>query len=1533
MSDNVLQAPADDNELYRRMYELSAIGMFRSTPDGRYITANPAGARLHGYDSEAELLRAAPHIADEIYVDAEDRAELRRLLEERGAVVGFECQIYRHKTGERIWVRQNVCRVTDEHGRTAYLEGCVEDISDRKRNEQALAEAQNELERRVEERTAELKDSEGRFRDFVAASVDWLWEADSAHRFTYVSGNFEALTGIPIANILGRMRLETRGGGDEAVWQEHLEKLRRHEPFRDFTFPRATDSGDPTWVTVSGVPRFGDDGAFLGYRGSGRDVTAIVQAEAALHESEERFRVIAEATPTPMVINKISDGEVLYANRAADREAESRYGHPLAGTKVKAYWAEPSEHEAFLRDARKPGGVRNREIRVRHADGSIHWLLASAEEITFDGEPAIFTGFQNITAQKEVEKALAEQEAQMRLVTNNLPALITYIDADERFRFVNRTLTEWYGKNSPEIIGRTVSELHGSQYKRFKPYIERVLAGAEVTFETSVVYGDGKRRDVEVGYLPHRDAAGTVVGFFSLAIDLTGRKRDEAALRESEAKYRALVDGYAQGIFVHQHGRIVYANEKASHIYRYSREEMVDLAIGDLIPEHERERISAFRQRGAEGGLEFQGLRRDGTLVWLEGYAQNITWNGEPARQNAIVDIDDRKSAEQAQREAEEWFRAIFDQAAVGIGLMTPAGRFLAVNQKLCELMWRKEEELLDLRFEDFAHPVDYQECNEQIGRLLIGEISTFTIEIRYGPQPGTVLWGNLTVSLVREGNGDRYALLGIVEDITERKWAERALEESEDRLREATRLARLGYWVWDSIEDKCIYCSEECAQIHGLTPQEYMARASTIDGPFSLTHPDDREAYRERINTLRRGKTVEFESRILMANGEERHVREIAKPILDENGRVIQEYGTIFDITPHKMAEAALIESQERIRDFAGATSDWFWETDAEYRFTYLAGTGQGWSEKQLGQRIGRSRFEHEAFDGEPEKWRRHREDLKARRPFRDFRYKRPTPEGTVQHVRSAGRPFFDIDGHFLGYRGTTTDITVEIEARAQLTDALESMADGVVIFDAEDRLVTCNESYREAYSGIADFLIPGARFEDLIQASAERGILGTAVGREKEWIRERLDLFRRGQGLMEVQLTDGRWLQVADRKTANGYTVGIRTDITESKQRDVQLSQAQKMEALGQLTGGVAHDFNNLLAIIQGNIAFLDRKLPSDDQLKSLTAPALRAVRRGASLTQRLLAFSRQQSLEVQPVHAGELLNDLKELLQRSLGEDIAMAIDVVPDLWRCEVDPGQLEQAIVNLANNARDAMETGGRLDIEVKNQCMPDAAAAERGGMEAGDYVVISVTDDGSGMPAAVKAKVFDPFFTTKDVGKGTGLGLSMVYGFVQQSGGHVTVDSEVGRGTTFRLYLPRLMVGDAAAVAAAAGTEPPAGGELVLVVEDDDDLRAMTSLLLRDLGYRIMEAGNGEDALALLQKTDAVDLLLTDVVLTGGMSGPDIVDAAQQNHPQLKAAYMSGYLGETLNRRSGMGEGAILIRKPFDSDDLARQLREALDGG
>ena len=385
---------------------------------------------------------------------------------------------------------------------------------------------------------------------------------------------------------------------------------------------------------------------------------------------------------------------------------------------------------------------------------------------------------------------------------------------------------------------------------------------------------------------------------------------------------------------------------------------------------------------------------------------------------------------------------------------------------------------------------------------------------------------------------------------------------------------------------------------------------------------------------------------------------------------------------------------------------------------------------------------------------------------------------------------------------------------------------------------------------------------------------------------------------------------------------------DITERIKLESQLRQAQKMEVMGQLTGGIAHDFNNLLAVIMGNTELLQDRLGNDD--KPLSA-IFRAATRGAELTRRLLAFSRLQPLKPQAVDLGTLVGEMGDLLRRTLGETIQVEIASEPGLWHAQADRSQLENALLNLALNARDAMRNGGKLRIESSNAILDEAYAGLHMEVSPGDYVLVSVSDSGAGMSAEVQAHALEPFFTTKDVGEGSGLGLSMVYGFAKQSGGDLVIHSKEGFGSTIKLYIPRAVdSGDRAELS--AKTETPRGqGETVLVVEDESEVRTLVAAVLSSLGYRALTATDGRKGLRILDEEPKIDLLLSDVVLPGGMSGLDLAKEAKRRVAELKLLFISGYAESVVHHHSPLPEGADLLNKPFRRLELAQKVRAALD--
>ena len=396
-------------------------------------------------------------------------------------------------------------------------------------------------------------------------------------------------------------------------------------------------------------------------------------------------------------------------------------------------------------------------------------------------------------------------------------------------------------------------------------------------------------------------------------------------------------------------------------------------------------------------------------------------------------------------------------------------------------------------------------------------------------------------------------------------------------------------------------------------------------------------------------------------------------------------------------------------------------------------------------------------------------------------------------------------------------------------------------------------------------------------------------------------------------------------------GYFLGVHIDATEEKRAADQLRQAQKMEAIGNLTGGMAHDFNNLLGVIIGNLDLARPLVAGNAEARQLMQEAVEAAISGAELTRHLLAFARQQPLRPERIETNTLVTNIVRLLRRTLGENIEIRLDLGDTLWPVVADPVQLEAALTNLATNARDAMPRGGRLVIATANRQLDADYASAHAEVTAGDYVAIEVTDSGTGMPSEVAERIFEPFFTTKEQGKGTGLGLSMVFGFIKQSGGHIAVYSEPGVGTTFRLYLPRDTSEAAAATETVTVAAPSRGtGETVLAVEDNERLRRLVVRQLRGLGYQPIEAINAAEALSILER-EPVDVLFSDIVMPGDLDGMELAQQVRERWPLVKIILTSGFPGTRLDDRLGQQNGSVrILTKPYRSEDLGAALREAL---
>jgi PAS domain S-box-containing protein len=540
---------------------------------------------------------------------------------------------------------------------------------------------------------------------------------------------------------------------------------------------------------------------------------------------------------------------------------------------------------------------------------------------------------------------------------------------------------------------------------------------------------------------------------------------------------------------------------------------------------------------------------------------------------------------------------------------------------------------------------------------------------------------------------------------------------------------------------------------------------------------------------------------------------------------------------------------------------------------------------------------------------------------------------DGSELNVALGISPIKSATGEIVGASKTARDITEskrteralsqEVEERRRI---FETSQDLILVTDTKGTFVQVSPS---------SMTILGYRPDEMIGHSAVEFIHPDDL----ESTRHEMRSARRGQHMRNFETRyvhkDGQavtltWMGAWSEPVRRHFFVG--RDLTEKHAAEAQIRQAQKMDAVGQLTGGVAHDFNNILTVITGTIGILSEAVADSPQLSAIAKMIDEAAERGASLTKHLLAFARKQPLQPREVDVNGLILETAKLLHPTLGEQIEIRPLLAADAWTALVDPNQLTTAILNLSLNARDAMPAGGKLTLETNNIYLDEGYASMHSEVTVGNYMLIAVSDTGTGIPAANLERVFDPFFTTKEVGKGTGLGLSMVFGFVKQSNGHIKIYSEEGHGTTVKIYLPRATGLDQTDAEVQASSRVEGGNEIVLVVEDDALVRRYVITQIESLGYTTMEASNATEALNVIDNGDPIDLLFTDVIMPGPLNGRQLVEAALKRRPSLKTLYTSGYTENAIVHHGRLDSGVLLLAKPYRKSDLAKMMRMALDG-
>jgi len=892
------------------------------------------------------------------------------------------------------------------------------------------------------------------------------------------------------------------------------------------------------------------------------------------------------------------------------------------------------------------------------------------------------------------------------------------------------------------------------------------------------------------------------------------------------------------------------------------------------------------------------------------------------------ADITDRKWAEEVLRDSEKKHRELVENLNDVIFVVNEAGRFAYVSPAIERVMGRPVADVEGHHYAELVHPDDRDKVSLAMRDAFEGRL--YPSEFRFETAPGEYRWVRVSSRPLLE-DGQVVGLSGVLTDVSEQRRAE---EKAETLTRSIDVHPDGAYWL--DIENRFVYVNDAACKVLGYA-REQLLRMTVFD-----VNPDATAEGMQQVWQRLRSEGHFFSESTHRRNDGNVFPVDIATAYVRSGGR---EYACGFarDITARKLAEDALRKSEGQLSAALKLAHLGHWEYDvATDLFTFndhFYALMRTTAEREGGYTMTSERYARRFChpDDMAMVGREIGAALEATDPnySADLTHRVMFGDGTTGHITVRIFVAKDEQGRTVRTYGVNQDVTERtrgIEAlrasEERFRTVFEAVTDGILAANAESgRFVMANQAICRMMGYTEEELLRLA--VDDIHPPEDRPMVQEVFKRQLAGERPLATGIpvKRKDGSTFVADIHGLPLTLGDTRCL----LGVFRDMTAFNEMEQQLRQAQKMEAIGQLAGGVAHDFNNILCVIQGHCDLVLKNLREDDPFFKSLAQIQSSGQRAAALTRQLLAFSRKQPLQPAVLDLNATVSNLEGMLRRLIGEDVDLVATLDADLGRVKADPGQLEQVIVNLVVNARDAMPQGGELRIKTANVELDEAYASAQPGVAAGPHVMLAVSDTGCGMSEKTQERIFEPFFTTKGPGRGTGLGLSTVYGIVKQSGGHIRVESEVGRGTTFRVYLPRTE--EAVALTGAHVEQGPlrGTGERILVVEDEEGLREIVRDILGELGYHATVAANGGEALLIVEEGRLVpDLLITDVVMPG-MSGSVLTERLRRTHPDLKVLFMSGYTNDAVVRR-GMVQGTPFIQKPFKTEDLAAKVWWALRG-
>ena len=1203
-----------------------------------------------------------------------------------------------------------------------------------------------------------------------------------------------------------------------------------------------------------------------------------------------------------------------------------------------------------LKELRETGSQKNSSIyKIRRKDGGFLWLETRGSVIYREGEPYAVQGIaRDITERKLQEESLRLSEERYRGLLDSIEEGYYELDLKGNLMFFNEAACRMLGYDHDEMLGmnyRTYLSAENAQMM-FDVFHGIYMTGnPKLMVDYDVISKDGSIRVHEMSASLMKAPSGEPVGFRILGRDVTERNKAEEALRESEEKYRTILERMDEAYFeLDLKGNYTFVNESQARILGYSKEELIGINYRSYTsPETANLAYNVFSEIYRSGTTktlsDYEITKKDGKKILVEMSAALMRGeSGEASGFRGVGrDVTDRIQAEKALKESERKYRILAENLQDVIWVLDTNLHYTYVSPSVMHLRGYTPEEAMKQTLEEVLTPESYKKAIDIFAseRLIEkngqrhGKEWAIGLALEMFRKDGSTVWTDVTINLLYDENGTPAGLLGVTRDITERKRAEEALRESEERWQFALEGAGDGVWDFD-VPSRKVYRSRRWKEMLGYTEDEI---TDNQDEWARLVHPEDLAHSNENLKNHLWGVAPVYtsEHRIKCKDGTYKWILERGKAIrCSEDGRPLRIIGTQTDITDRKQAEEAIKKSEERYRTIFEntATSNIIVADDTTIllvnsnfeKFT-------GYSRQDVENKMS---WTHFVVKEDLEKMKQYhmKRRVDAGSAPRVYEYKVRIRSGEIRNT------FMSV-AMIPGTRDSVASL-IDITDRIRVEDALRRSEERFrdlasllpeTVFEADENgiLTFVNKSsgdrfgytQNEIYKGMRVFDVIAPEDHDRVVQNYQRSLNGEHIG-----LNEYLAVGKDGSIFPTLVHTT---VIYRDGKPAG--LRGFLIDITEKKNMEQQLLRAQKMEAVGTLAGGIAHDFNNLLMGILGNVSLMlmhfDESHPFFDRLKSVEE----YVQRGSDLSKQLLGFARGGKYEVKPTHLGEFIRKSSEMFGRTKKE-IRIHHKVAEGLWTVDVDRGQMEQVLLNLFVNAWQAMPGGGDLYLSVENIDLDEVDVSPYD-IKPGRFVKVTVTDTGIGMDESVKSRIFEPFFTTKERGRGTGLGLASAYGIIKNHGGFIHVDSEKDFGTSFMIYLPA----SEKYVQDELGTkdEIMKGQEAVLLIDDEEMILDVGSRMLESLGYKVMPAPGGRQGLLIYeQNMDKIDLVVLDIIMPD-FGGKETFDTLRRINPAVRVLLSSGYSLDGQAKEIMQSGCKGFIQKPFSMAELSKKIREILD--